>query len=132
MEKDYHTVRLACAYCFMAKNYYGLAHLGYVVFLDKKAYFDGKLKNMFYIPPIITLVNIVGGGEHFHPRTKVVSMEGGIAGLAILNVSELKKVFPYYQIKAATKEEAQKIHDEMLQYIKGHHLVVKDQPKARL
>ena len=73
---------------------------GYVVFIDKKQYVHGMLKNMFYIPPIITLLGLMGVGELFHPRTKVINLEKGeIAGLFV-EKPELKNLIPYLQIKA--------------------------------
>lgn len=107
--------------------------LGYVVFIDKKTFFNGKINNMFYIPPVITLVNLIGIGEYFHPRTKVISLDENenVEGLSVFGKESLKAI-PYYQIKATTKEEVQKIYNEILQYIKEHHLVFKDKPKARL
>lgn len=118
----------ACAFVHMASS----LKLGYAVFIDKKAYFNDNLKNMFFIPPIITLLSLVGKGEYFHPRTKVVSLGKEMIHGLIIGTEEHKNLVPFYQIKAANKEEAQKIHNKILQYIKEHHLVFKDKTQARL
>ena len=87
---------------------------------------------MFYIPMITTLVELVGRGEFFHPRSKLLTLRGKISGLLASDAEkELKEFAPYYQIKANSPEEAKKIHDQMLQYIKEHHLIFRER-KAKL
>jgi hypothetical protein len=45
--------------------------LGYALFIDKKAYVEHRLHNLFIIPGLMTLAGLVASGEYFHPRTTV-------------------------------------------------------------
>jgi hypothetical protein len=119
----------ACAYDHMANKSLWAKKLGYVVFINKKEYLLGQLSNMFYIPPIITLLDLIGKGEYFHARTKVIHLTQAIQGISVIHKKDIN--INDYQIKASTIE-AQKIHNQMLQYIKEHHLVFREKPKARL
>lgn len=55
----------ACVYSIMQKN----PHL-YTLLIDKFAYATGgKITELFFIPPLNTLVSLRADGEFFHPRT---------------------------------------------------------------
>lgn len=104
---------------------------GYVLFIDKKSYAYGPLDNMFAIPPLTTLASLIAGGEFFHPRSKVINMENVTGFVLTSKERNDKQVSSYYQIKANTPQEAEKIYDQMLVYIKNHHLIFREQ-KASL
>jgi hypothetical protein len=52
--------------------YWLQCNYGYVLPVDKKDYRLGNPENLFYIPPIMTIVGMLGQGEFFHPRSKVL------------------------------------------------------------
>ena len=121
----------ACPYYHMiTSNKFWQKNLGYVVFINKAQYTSGLLNNMFFIPPLTTLLDLIGHGELFHSRTK---------GITITDLSGLlpaywnnKSLIPYFQIKAANQEEAQITYNQILQYIKDHHLIFRERTSARL
>ncbi len=120
----------ACPYYYI--SFFGrYKKYGYVLFIDKKSYAQGPLNNMFVIPPLTTLASLIGEGEFFHPRSKVMNMEHATGFVLTSKERNDKQVSSYYQIKADTPQEAEKIYNQMLVYIKNHHLIFREQ-KANL
>ncbi len=56
----------------MAYHYVKQADLSYVLLVNKYGYVTANVKNIFFIPPITTLVGLLAQGELFHTRTKGV------------------------------------------------------------
>lgn len=56
----------------MAYHYIEKSDLAYALLINKYDMVAGNLKNLFHIPPILTLVGLVSQGEFFHTRTKAV------------------------------------------------------------
>ena len=118
----------ACPYWYMIS----LTKYGYVIFIDKKQYVQGPLQNMFYIPPLTTIIGWFGEGQLFHARTKIVSTDPKlVSGFHWPDIQSPEKVLPFYQIKASSPEESQQIFNQILQYIKDHHLIFRER-KAKL
>ncbi len=121
----------ACAYYLMTKK--NEKEFGYTLFINKKEYAQGTLANMFFIPPLITLLSLCGLGEFFHARTKVINVNAEhISGFFNARSLNLKTKAPFYQIKTGWFGSAEGIYKQITQYIKDHHLVFRDIQKARL
>ncbi len=105
---------------------------GYVVFIDKQKYLNGPLNNMFFIPPVITLLSLLGVGDLFHVRTKFPEMGSEIAGFCLPNIQSPEQVIPFFQIKGDSPEQRQETYNQLLQYIKDHHLIFRERMPARL
>ncbi len=60
----------ACAYDYLAKFALSRPSVGYALFIDKKAYFEHQVHNLFFIPPLASITSLSQRGEYFHPRTK--------------------------------------------------------------
>ena len=90
--------RGACPYVFINWGH----KYGYILFIDKKLYAQGPLNNMFFIPPLVTLLELISNGEYFHPRSKVINLEKRVPGLPELT-HEARKEASVYQIKANTR-----------------------------
>lgn len=58
----------ACAYYYLKS----IQDLGYAMFIDKFAYIDNYISNLFFIAPLATEVGLLGVGEWFHSRSKPV------------------------------------------------------------
>lgn len=116
----------ACAYCYMAENEAKpIRPTGYALLINKKEYAHGPLSNMFYIPPITTILDLLGRGEFFHSRSKVPDLLT-VNTLSFQKASaNLEPYIPYYQIVASTPEKAQEIYSNMLKYIKDNHIILK-------
>lgn len=76
-----------------AYTYFNEEKFGYVLFIDKKAYYDHQIQNLFFIPPLMSLASLVQKGEFFHPRTKAaVHLKNGkefsIEGLATPKIKD--------------------------------------------
>jgi len=54
----------------MAYHYIKNGELGYAVLIDKHSYAHGNLQNLFFIPPLTTLIGLVSQGEFFHARSR--------------------------------------------------------------
>lgn len=104
---------------------------GYVVFIDKKQYIHGPLNNMFFIPPVTTLLSLIGLGDLFHVRTKFPEADSQVAGFWWPNVESPEKIIHFYQMQASAPEQRQEIYKQLLQYITDHHLIFRER-KARL
>lgn len=119
--------RSACPYFYLATKE---MNYGYVVFIDKKSYAFGTLNNMFFIPPLISLLGLISQGEFFHARTKVTNMDAyTILGFEVIGNRDALK--PYYQITANSIKDAEEIALKTFKYIKDHHLIFRES-KARL
>jgi hypothetical protein len=92
---------------------------GFAVTINKKNYTPDKLGTMFFIPPLIGLIDLLGQGEFFHSRSKVPSLEKTDRRSFRLpdKFSSLK---PMYEIKTTPPEDAQKIYDAIPIFIKNH------------
>lgn len=79
----------ACAYVYLKK----IHDVGYAIYIDKFAYVDSYISNLFFIAPLATEVGLLGLGEWFHSRSKpvvLVKADGevhvyGVAGPEILD-----------------------------------------------
>jgi hypothetical protein len=105
---------------------------GYVVFIDKKQYVNGPLNNMFFIPPVTTLLSLLGGGDLFHVRTKFPRIGSQISGFCVDNIKLPQQVIPFFEIKGDSPEQRQEIYKQLLQYIQDHHLIFKERMPAKL
>jgi hypothetical protein len=48
-----------------------MSHIpGYAILIDKKAYIEHHINNLFFIPPLAPIAAIFANGEYFHARTK--------------------------------------------------------------
>lgn len=117
-----------CAYAFLTRK--RLRDFGWALLIDKKEYAEGILKNMFVIPTLIGLLDLIGHGEYFHARTKVldiknVSSDSFAIPYSLIANSNMCREFliPYYQIKADTKEKAEEIYNQIFEYIKNNHII---------
>lgn len=116
----------ACAYCYMSER--AERPIGYVLLIDKNEYANGRLRNMFYIPEISSLLDFIAEGEMFHARSKVpdlmnvnkFSFQPGQRG-----IPSLQPYIPYYQIVASNAQEAQAIYSALLKYIRDNHSIIK-------
>lgn len=113
----------ACAYCYMSE--FEQRPVGYALLIDKKEYAQGKLSNMFYIPPLITLLDLLAKGEFFHSRAKVPDLMKVDPLSFQKSVEYLVPFTSYYQIKAPTPEKAQEIYSDILRYIRDNHIILK-------
>lgn len=62
----------ACAYHYLVE-FAGSSRrpsVGYALFIDKKAYFEHQVHNLFFIPPLASITSLSQRGEYFHPRAK--------------------------------------------------------------
>lgn len=119
----------ACAYCYMSD--FEERPVGYALLIKKKEYAQGQLSNMFYIPPLITLLDLLGKGEFFHTRTKVPDLKN-VTPLSFQKAYEfLVPYIKYYQIDAPNLEEAQKIYNNALSYIRDNHIILKKRELPR-
>lgn len=113
----------ACAYCYMSD--FSTSPVGYALLIDKKRYAEGDLSNMFYIPPLITLLDLLGKGEFFHSRSKVVDLTN-IDSLSFqVPKDRLKPYTSIYQIDGPNLEKRQEIYRDMLNYIRDNNIVLK-------
>lgn len=116
----------ACAYFYMSEEYG--RPVGYALLIDKNDYANGRLRNMFYIPEISGLLDLIAQGEMFHARSKVpdlmsvnsMSMQAGQRG-----ITNIEPYIPYYQIVAPDREKAQEIYSSILKYIRDNHVIIK-------
>ncbi len=69
-----------------AMNGFDGSNCGYVFFLDKNRFVDGVLGEIFFIPPVSTLVGLFAAGELFHPRTKVYDVAKGLVCIHSLEI----------------------------------------------
>jgi hypothetical protein len=92
---------------------------GFAVIINKKDYTPDKLGAMFFIPPLIGLIDLLGQGEFFHSRSKVPRLaktDRQSFGLP----DKLLNLKPLYEIKGTTQKNAQEIYDEIPIFIKNH------------
>jgi|GEM_PF-6819028 len=118
----------ACALYYMS-NY-----IGYALMIDKKDYMLGLLGNMFFIPPLISLLDLIGYGEYFHARTKIIDTAYKL-GFVFINYPNLEwyKLFVFrYEIAAGMPERAKEIYQNMLHYIEKNHIILKQSLSAKL
>ena len=113
----------ACAYCYLTPI--SERPIGYAVLIDKKEYATGILSNMFYIPPLITILDLVARGEMFHVRTKVPDLVNVSSFDFQAGNETLRSVIPYYQISATILEEAEVIYQKVFTYIRSNHVILK-------
>ncbi len=106
----------ACAYKLF-KDYKS----GYVVPISKKNYManNSPLQNMFFIPGLTTIAQILGTGEFFHARTKIKNQTMRIKGIICGNNQQI----PYSMIIQDSEKEKNKIYHNIFEYIKNHHRV---------
>lgn len=74
----------ACAYFYRHR-----AGSAYLLPINKKEYIHGNLKEMFHIPPLTTIVGLVGEGEFFHARSKVPSLTPKPTGISTPNPTNI-------------------------------------------
>lgn len=116
----------ACAYCYMAENEAKpVRSAGYALLINKKEYAQGPLSNMFYIPSLISILDLLGRGEFFHSRSKVPDLLNVNKISFVKSAENLTPYIDYYQIVAPTAEKAQEIYSKTLQYIKENHIILK-------
>lgn len=118
----------ACTFRIIMDNFDDL--VAYVLYLDKKSYVDGALKNMFFIPPLIALIDLYGEGEFFHTRAKVPSL-GEARGL-IQTFSHQSKWNNLYEISARSPEHAEEIYRYIRTFIKNHHTMLTGDSPVKL
>jgi hypothetical protein len=115
----------ACALTllFGAKN----GTVCYAVFIDKKSYFNGPQKNLFFIPPCTALVDLLGSGEFFHARSKIPSLKEinlfcfqWLPEGPLLN--PLKQI---YEISGCT-EKRKEVYEGIRNFIKDNHVLLTD------
>ena len=82
-------MRDAAVYHFLlGRRMFGDPHsvrsTGYALFIDKKAYVEHGINNLFFIPPLLSLASLFQEGEYFHPRAKAAvplkKKEGQVVG----------------------------------------------------
>ena len=112
----------ACPY-FYTVHY---SHNLYALMLHKKTYISGQLGNWFFIPPLISLIDLIGKGEFFHPRSKVPNLKSSSGWWDLTNNLE-----GMYQIQANNELEAEDTYRQMLEYIKNNHIIIK-KPLSKL
>lgn len=122
----------ACAYTYMLER-----EKAYVLLIDKREYARGELRNMFFIPPLTSLIDLFGTGALFHSRAKVPNllcnnrlpwMDKDLELLTpdFFKSDDFKNVMEsaisHYQIATNSTVEAQGIYSRMLEYIRKNHL----------
>ena len=97
---------------------------GYLVPIDKKEYMENNLKNMFHIPALTTLGQLLGKGEHFHPRTKVKYQDNEIYGFAIGGA-----LVPASYVIPGDTAEKEHLYNKIFEYIEKNRIILDLQKK---
>lgn len=90
----------ACVYSFLTQlldeEIFPSSSVGYTLFVDKKAYVEHSVSNLFFIAPLQTLPALFATGEFFHSRSKVAVKD---------------KKIRYYRVKGLSSDDIVDVQD---------------------
>ena len=110
----------ATAYSYMVKK-----ELAYVVSINKHAYANGPVNELFHIPPLSTVAGFVGHGELFHARSRAVleTSDDILCGVLCINGKKKSKAPSFlYQLNKDKIEH----EDQFATYLAQHATIVKN------
>lgn len=81
----------ACAYQYLTN----IKDMGYVILIDKFAYIDNYISNLFFIASLATEVGLLGSGEWFHSRSKPTVLVKNKQSIHVSGVAGPNIIDPY-------------------------------------